>query len=88
MYYPLLYTYACMAVLPVLCLDMYGCAVCAVLRLVVYLYVQLCCVLGCVKMYGRAACAVPVPVCTAVLSVQYLDLWCTCMYGCAVCWAV
>ncbi len=69
MYYPLLYTYTCTAVLLVLCLDMYGCAVYAVLRSVLYLYVRLCCVLGCVKMYGRAACAVPIPVCTAVLCI-------------------
>jgi hypothetical protein len=69
MYYPWLYTYTCTAVLPVLCLDrdMYGCAAYAVLRSVLFLYVQLCLVLGCVKMYGRAACAVPIPVCTAVL---------------------
>ncbi len=69
MYYPLLCTYTCTAVLPVLCLDMYGCAIYAVLRSVLYRYVQLCRMLGCVRMYGLGAYAVPVPVCTAVLCV-------------------
>jgi hypothetical protein len=69
MYYPLLCTCTCTAVLPVLCLGMYGCAIYAVLRSVLYRYVQLCRMLGCVRMYGLGACAVPVPVCTAVLCV-------------------